>query len=714
MRAIGVALDKATLQQTLYAQGINRTYDSLTRAQKTELLYYQIMTSTANMQGELGRQLLTPASALRVMKNEFSILAREVGSVFIPIMMNIIPVIRAVVSIVLEGVKALAKFFGFNINDYVVKFDSAKTAVGGISSGLDDVAGSAKSANKELQKMLMPFDELNNVNFDTGSSGGSGAGAVGGGGSLGLDLPEYDIFEGVGNKMNESVEKIKENLKSLLPILATVGAAFATIWTVTKISEFFGWLKKTENTLRGLGDLGKVVQVGIGLLVTIGGVTAQYQGTKKLLSGDFTIWSILETLGGTAMGTMGIVTLLRSTSAGQALGIQKQVIIGLGVMLAIQGFQVLMEGMEEGNISQIILGGLELGMGVGFTIGTATGNPVIGLAAGLIVTLGSIILSSSSIDDITKAFQPLGEAFKNFWSIAQPIFDLFKDNIKDLIDDRILPLKDTFIDSWNSIKDSFSELWETIRPLFEAFGEFMKFILPLAVEFFKTKILLHVTTIQAKIAMVVTAITGIINTVVRVVTDVINSIMKIANGLIEFFTGIFTGDFDRAFQGLKDIVKGLGDFIDGIFRGIANLFITVFNTIISGINVFINAANKIKIPDWDIFGSLAGKGLNIPKIPSLQYLATGGFPDEGQLFVANEAGPELIGNIGNRTAVANKDQITDSIATATYNAISRALAENRSDTDNTPYINVYLGNDKLYSGFGKYQNEESNMYGVKV
>ena len=55
MRAIGVALDKATLQQTMYSLGIDRTYDSLTRAQKTELLYYQIMTQTTKMQGELGR-----------------------------------------------------------------------------------------------------------------------------------------------------------------------------------------------------------------------------------------------------------------------------------------------------------------------------------------------------------------------------------------------------------------------------------------------------------------------------------------------------------------------------------------------------------------------------------------------------------------------------------------------------------------------------------
>jgi len=52
----------------------------------------------------------------------------------------------------------------------------------------------------------------------------------------------------------------------------------------------------------------------------------------------------------------------------------------------------------------------------------------------------------------------------------------------------------------------------------------------------------------------------------------------------------------------------------------------------------------------------------------VQKFATGGFPNRGQLFIANESGPEMVGRIGGRSAVANKDQITDGIATAVYTA----------------------------------------------
>lgn len=60
-----------------------------------------------------------------------------------------------------------------------------------------------------------------------------------------------------------------------------------------------------------------------------------------------------------------------------------------------------------------------------------------------------------------------------------------------------------------------------------------------------------------------------------------------------------------------------------------------------------------------------GGEISLGKIPTF---ASGGFPDKGQLFLASEAGPELVGRMGGKTAVANKDQITDGIATAVYAA----------------------------------------------
>lgn len=70
-------------------------------------------------------------------------------------------------------------------------------------------------------------------------------------------------------------------------------------------------------------------------------------------------------------------------------------------------------------------------------------------------------------------------------------------------------------------------------------------------------------------------------------------------------------------------------------------------------------------------GNLIGSFKNPPK-PNIQTCASGGFPSMGQMFIAREAGPELVGTIGSRTAVANNYQIEEGIARAVTRAMSQA------------------------------------------
>lgn len=55
--------------------------------------------------------------------------------------------------------------------------------------------------------------------------------------------------------------------------------------------------------------------------------------------------------------------------------------------------------------------------------------------------------------------------------------------------------------------------------------------------------------------------------------------------------------------------------------------------------------------------------------------AMGGFPTDGEIFIANEAGPELVGSIGNRTAVVNNDQIVESVSKGVYQAVASAMGQ---------------------------------------
>lgn len=107
------------------------------------------------------------------------------------------------------------------------------------------------------------------------------------------------------------------------------------------------------------------------------------------------------------------------------------------------------------------------------------------------------------------------------------------------------------------------------------------------------------------------------------------------------------------------------------------------------------------VPDtstWDTVGEALGGSA----------FANGGFPTEGELFIANEAGPELVGRIGNRNAVANSDQIVEGIASGVYNAVIAAMGQNNGGSE----VNVYIGNERIYSGYNAYQRRMALAEGV--
>lgn len=114
--------------------------------------------------------------------------------------------------------------------------------------------------------------------------------------------------------------------------------------------------------------------------------------------------------------------------------------------------------------------------------------------------------------------------------------------------------------------------------------------------------------------------------------------MRIFNGFIDFVTGVFTGNWSKAWQGVVAI-------FGGIFDGIAAVGKAPINAMIGLINGFIGGLNNIKIPKW--VPGIGGKSFSISKLP---YLAQGGHLISGQAIVG-EAGPELLTAKNGKTTV---------------------------------------------------------------
>ena len=125
----------------------------------------------------------------------------------------------------------------------------------------------------------------------------------------------------------------------------------------------------------------------------------------------------------------------------------------------------------------------------------------------------------------------------------------------------------------------------------------------------------------------------------------------------------------------------------------------------------LTASLKLKLPKIGIeWGEVEFLGAKI-KYPKLYTYAQGGFPDFGQMFIAREAGPELVGTIGNRNAVANNDQIVESVSAGVYQAVLAALGSDGDDSGNAQIV-INLDGEKIYENQQKISRNRGYNLGM--
>lgn len=110
---------------------------------------------------------------------------------------------------------------------------------------------------------------------------------------------------------------------------------------------------------------------------------------------------------------------------------------------------------------------------------------------------------------------------------------------------------------------------------------------------------------------------------------------------------------------------------------------------------------NLSLPDINLFGNLGAK---ISGAFNIGQYASGGFPTMGQFFIARERGPELVGRIGNKNAVANNDQIITGIASAVYSAMMAAHEDGKDGNGGSARIVVQIGDEAVGEASVRYIN----------
>lgn len=667
LRRLGYDLSVARLEQERLNLGIDKSVSSMTQAEKSQLRYYAMMTQVTQVQGDMARTLEQPANMLRVLKAQFEQCARAIGNLFIPILVKVLPFAIAVANALREIIAAIAGLFGVTLQapDWGDSFGGATAGSGAIADNMDSAAGSAK----ELKKYLAGFDELN-VLPDQNQGGGSGGSAGGGGGDLGIELPGYDFLENaVGNKIDEWKKKleplvnfVKDNLKEILELVATIGTALLAWRLATELMTGISALKSLSQN-----GLSIPLTITAGAILTAAGFKIEFSGIKDAIEKKLNGFNFSEIILGGLVGTAGTgllgkgigqfiakafseSTIAKAITAGGgtiSTGLIGAAIGGIvaGIPMFVTGvYGAIMNGLNVLNGLLIPAGSTLAGAGIGAIIGSLGGpigtgiGAIIGLVVGGLTDLG--ILIYQKWDEISAFFAPVAEWFDV--NVVQPISGFFSGLWTDIVD-TFSPAVTWFSDLWKSVSQTFEDVFYDIGILVSGTWETIKIVWGIASDWFEMHIIQPLFNLFSSLW---SGITGWAS----------NTWASICNWSLAAYTYINTYFISPLRSAVATVFDGLVGAVKVALNGAISLLNSALSWMFGGINGILRSLRNLSIAGYSPFAGI--REISVPQIPML---ANGGYVDQGQLFIAREAGAEMVGSIGRRTAVANNDQIVEGI-----------------------------------------------------
>ena len=703
LRRLGYDLSQARLEQTALNLGIKESVANMTQAEKAELRYYAIMTQVTTAQGDMARTLEAPANQLRILQAQLTQAARAIGNIFIPALNAILPYAIAVVQVIREIANALANLAGFKLTEVDYSgVNSAAVGAGSLADNLDDAAGAAK----KLKQYTAGFDELNIFAPNTGSGSGAGAGGAGG---FDFDLPTYDFLgDAVQTRIGEIKKMIEDTLAEITTIVSGFMLAVGAILVVTGVNIPLGV------GLMAAGAVGLAATVGLNwtamsselastlALITgvVGGFLLALGAIMAFSGANLPLGIALMALGGASLVSAAVINWHNSdrhlTDALTTLtGVLAGASLAVGAMLAFTGVATGLgiALMAVGAVTLVSAAALNWN-----SIPDALASPLsrVGLlVSGATLALGAILAFSGCM--------PLGIALMAIGATS---------------------LVSVMALNWNGLSDEIQNVIAIITTVvsvaFLAIGAALAFSganIPLGLALLAAGAVTMGTAImpnwndlsdnvQQKISMITTVVGGALLAVGAILAlsgvalplglglmavgalslgavatlnwdFVVNSIKKV----VSVITGILSGALivlgvllclsgAGVGLGLAVLAAGLSlsyaawtlddNPITRFVRQMANSIIGLVNGVIDAINdMFHIQFNGLSVMGITLIPAFDIRLVDIPHIP---FFEDGGFPNEGQLFIAREAGAEMVGAMGRRTAVANNDQIVEGIS----------------------------------------------------
>lgn len=277
IRRAGFTIVDSQLAITAANHGLAYSAATATEAQKSYLRYLTLVeqAQSKGIIGTYASEMDKAEGMMRTFSQQLKSLTQAFGSLFIPILVKVMPYLQAFVELLTEAVHAVAAFFGVEIQK--VDFSGYSSGAGAIdevassAGGASEALGSATKAAKELKNATLGIDELNVINpaKDAAGSGGSGGGGGGGGGG-GYDIPVSSIWDkDIFANVKDDVAAIKDKLEGWLPVIGAIAGGFAALRLAKLIIDIDDVVKKFKAILGITAASGAAGAAGGGILASI-------------------------------------------------------------------------------------------------------------------------------------------------------------------------------------------------------------------------------------------------------------------------------------------------------------------------------------------------------------------------------------------------------------------------------------------------------------
>lgn len=621
LKDLGVVMTQSALDQYALANGYGKTTAAMTEQEKVALRFAFVQDQLSLASGDFIRTSGSWANQVRIMQLQIQSLKATIGHGLINIFTPVIKVINILLeklATVANAFKAFTELLTGGKSTESAPIQSAGSGLSDLESGYNDAAGGAenlagstqdaadatgdqekatKKATKAAVKYLSPLDEINRYtekDKSSGSSapsGGASGGAAGGGaitgaavdfGSVAQGETEIEKMSGALDALIERCRQLaalfrkgfrigfgdsEQKIKSITSSIKGIGQSLAEIFTDPRVVAYAKQL--TNSVALALGKItGAVSSIGLTLADLLFGSLERYlkQNSGYLKGQIVAVFDIASDIAGLAgdyaVAAASIFDVFSGDTAKQCgadlLGIFTEGFLGVKTagLTFVRDVASLIIKPLVANVDGIRLAFENILAPVSTVLGT--------LHTSLQTTFGAVgqmynAHIKPAVDGITAGISNIvALVLDGFNTYIAPVLQSLTDDFDSMWNEHVQPAISDFINLIGKLADSVKKIWDkTLQPFIEwiaeNFGPVLAPIIKKVGEFF----------IDAG----------------GVIGDTVSDIISALGGIIDFLTGVFTGDWQLAWTGvdtfLKGIWNGIVTFLTGIWEAIKKLFAPV-------------------------------------------------------------------------------------------------------------------------------------------